>query len=240
MKNNNYEIIPAIMPKGFDDLTEKVNQVAGLVKTVQLDIMDGVFVPAKTWPYHIDSEHSDAAGDQAYWEALQGGNAGLPLADSVEYELDLMVEHADQSLDTWLAMQPSRLVFHIESIYDIDQLLFGLDSVRDIVQVGLSFDDDYSVEHLMHRYVERFDFVQVMGIDTIGAQGQPFEERAIHNILALRTHFPGKPISVDGSVNRETITRLRNAGATRFIAGSAVYGEGDIPGNIEYLKGLLG
>ncbi|MFT7557880.1 MAG: ribulose-phosphate 3-epimerase [Planctomycetota bacterium] len=234
-----YEIIPAIMPAGLDDLTVKIDQIVGLVPVVQLDIMDGIFVPEKTWPYRTDSEYADSAGDQAYWEAIQGGNAGLPMMDSVEYELDLMVDKPDQNLGEWLALQPSRIVFHVESIHDIEQLLTDLAPVRDIIQIGISFDDDYSIEHLMHHYVEHFDFVQVMGIDHIGKQGEPFEERVIHNILALQSVFPDKIVSVDGAVGRETITRLRDVGATRFVAGSAIYGEGDIAENIEYLKNLL-
>ena len=49
--NEMIEIIPAIMPEDFTDLSNKVTRVAGEVKWVQLDIMDGDFVPEKTWPY---------------------------------------------------------------------------------------------------------------------------------------------------------------------------------------------
>ena len=51
---NNIEIIPAIMPKDFADLSAKATQVASYVQSIQLDIMDGDFVPKKTWPYDGD------------------------------------------------------------------------------------------------------------------------------------------------------------------------------------------
>ena len=49
------EIIPAIMPKDYEDLDEKMSLFVGVVPFVQLDIMDGKFVPARTWPYPRDT-----------------------------------------------------------------------------------------------------------------------------------------------------------------------------------------
>lgn len=231
-------IIPAIMPTGYGDLVTKVNEVAGLVTTVQLDIMDGVFVPARTWPFMHKSDHDDAAGDAAYWQAIQAGNAGLPMLDTVEYELDLMVQYADTRLEEWLALQPARIVFHLESVQDMDSLLKRLEPVREIVEVGISFDDEGNVESLAQQWLPHFDFVQVMGIDDIGAQGQPFSERALYNLRALRQHGASTPVSVDGAVNRETIDRLAEAGADRFVVGSAVFADGNIRENIMRLDEL--
>ncbi len=45
------DIIPAIMPKTLADLEEHVARVAGAVEAVQVDVMDGLFVKPKTWPY---------------------------------------------------------------------------------------------------------------------------------------------------------------------------------------------
>ncbi|MBI3020251.1 MAG: hypothetical protein HYY60_02925 [Parcubacteria group bacterium] len=45
------EIIPAIMPRSFTELREYVEQVKGIVNVIQIDVMDGVFVPEKSWPY---------------------------------------------------------------------------------------------------------------------------------------------------------------------------------------------
>ena len=48
------EIIPAIMPRSFQELREAAESVNGLVGTAQIDIMDGIFVPEKSWPYSED------------------------------------------------------------------------------------------------------------------------------------------------------------------------------------------
>ena len=44
----NTEIIPAIMPAHFDDIDQNVSLVQHHVQTVQLDLMDGKYVPEKT------------------------------------------------------------------------------------------------------------------------------------------------------------------------------------------------
>jgi len=41
------EITPAILPKDFNELSEKISRVVNLVKTVQIDFCDGVFVEIK-------------------------------------------------------------------------------------------------------------------------------------------------------------------------------------------------
>lgn len=224
------EIIPAIMPQGLDDLNEKVGAVRGHAKVVQLDIMDGKFVQAKTWPYFHSNDR--------YFQALQNEEAGLPYWEDVDYELDLMVEHPDQHIDQWLALGPKRIVLHIESLLHPEESLKKLAEIRAIVEIGLSFDDDYEVSKL-DNYLEFVDFVQVMGIDEIGKQGESFEPRALYNITYIKEKFPDMPISVDGAVNPDTIQKLHAAGATRFVSGSAIYASGVPSENIHRLKTLL-
>ena len=43
------EIVPAIIAKDFGELKEKIKLVEPYVKAVQLDVMDGIFTPNKTW-----------------------------------------------------------------------------------------------------------------------------------------------------------------------------------------------
>ncbi len=83
------EIIPAIMPENFHHLRADVGIVADHVSVIQLDIMDGKFVPAKTWPYLRKVE--EGAPTDVYFQAIQNGDEGLPLWEKVDFELDLMI-----------------------------------------------------------------------------------------------------------------------------------------------------
>jgi ribulose-phosphate 3-epimerase len=69
-----------------------------------------------------------------------------------------------------------------------------------------------------------YDYVQVMGIEHEGQQGQPADPRAVELVRALREAHPDLPIQVDGGVNAEHIPALVEAGASRLVAGSAVFG----------------
>jgi ribulose-phosphate 3-epimerase len=63
-----------------------------------------------------------------------------------------------------------------------------------------------------------------MGIEHEGQQGQPADPRAVELVRALREAHPDLPIQVDGGVNAEHIPALVEAGASRLVAGSAVFG----------------
>src|SRR3989344_5430112 len=45
------EILPAILPKNYEDLKNKVALVRGIAPVVQVDLCDGIFVPSLTWPF---------------------------------------------------------------------------------------------------------------------------------------------------------------------------------------------
>lgn len=207
-------IIPAIIPKNQTELTTKVKPLRGVVPYVQIDVCDGIFVKTKT-QFHE-----------------------LPFLDEIEYELDLMISRPEDSLEEYIELQPARIIIHLESVKNIQKLFLILERVRGIIEIGLSIQNDTS-EELLEKYIEDVDFIQVMGIATIGSQGQPFDERCLERISYLHRKYPHLPMSVDGSVSEETIVRLRDAGATRFVAGSAVFGTRDYARNIEHLEGLL-
>jgi ribulose-phosphate 3-epimerase len=61
-----------------------------------------------------------------------------------------------------------------------------------------------------------------MGIHEIGVQGQPFSERVLDDIRYFKQRYSHLPITVDGSMNADTIQRVCEAGADRFIVGSAI------------------
>jgi ribulose-phosphate 3-epimerase len=72
------------------------------------------------------------------------------------------------------------------------------------------------------------DFVQFMGIDNVGFQGQEFDDRVLEKISDLRDMYPNIQISVDGGVSFDNAADLISAGATRLISGSAIFETGDI------------
>lgn len=232
------EIIPAIMPDSYDDLVAKAGRVRGLVPVAQIDIMDGIFVRSKSWPYATGGIKKDE-----HFVALSKQDEGMPFWEELDYEIDLMIAEPERHIDEWLPLGASRLIFHIEAIKDRD-LFFAHDifkeGARDIdgekvIQIGLAINPDTPLDGLLSD-ISRVEFVQCMGIGRIGYQGQPFDERVLEQINQLRVSNPNLPISVDGGVNRETAPLLRAAGANRLVAGSAIFGASDVASAIRELK----
>ena len=229
------EIIPAVMPKNYEDLKNKVALVRGVVPAVQIDLMDGKFVRNISWPF------DDMENPQSKYQKIMREEEGLPFWEDVDYELDLMVLDAVQNFDLYLKLGAKRLIFHIEAVEDeteFKEFIEGIDLyIRDNTQIGVAINTITPVEKIFP-LVPHIDFVQCMGIETIGRQGEPFDNRVLDHIKALRKEFPELIISVDGGVNLDSASLLKDAGANRLIVGSAIFQSFDIREAIDRLQNI--
>jgi ribulose-phosphate 3-epimerase len=184
-----------------------------------LDVVDGQFVPAASWPY-------SPVGHPA--EVQQ-------FTDAYTLEVDLMVLDPLPAAEAWEAAGADMLVFHIETVSVEDLAAFAS---RTRATIGVSLHGDTPLADLTP-YVPFAEYVQLMGIRTIGAQGLPFDERVLEWIPAVQKLYPEMMVSVDGSVNATTLPRLVAAGANRFICGSAIVGQPDPAAAHAALRALI-
>ena len=219
------EIIPALIPHSFEEIKKTLMGISAFSKAVQIDLVDGQFVPFTSWPYLETSEDI-----QMQFQKL----SGVTLTSDIE--IDAMVLNPELHMETWIQNGVSRIIIHIESTSRLDDIL-GID--RRDVQLGLSLNNDSSLSLLLPHQVSQIDFIQVMGIAQIGAQGQAFDERVIERIKTLKVQYRDLAISVDGSVNATTLPLLLEAGATRFVVGSAILQATDARSAYESLIKLI-
>jgi len=211
-------VVPALIPASEADLKESLKKIAWSSE-VQIDVVDGKAVPFVSWPYEPQGEPISIKGDIAGFTV----------------EVDLMTENPLPAAKKWLEAGVDMLVFHLENISLADFSFFTKETK---VSVGISALNDTSFSELCE-YVQEADYVQLMGIAEIGTQGQPFDERVLERIKKIKELFPQKPISIDGSVNEETIKRLVEAGASRLIVGSAITKKPDTFSAYENLCSLI-
>lgn len=221
------EIIPAVMPKSFDDLVEKAGFFAGVVPLIQLDIMDGKFVPARTWPYH--------PGDE-YFKEILSEERGMPEWDILDYEVDLMIEKPEEHVLKWVMAGALRIIVHVEGMKDFETIRNIVP--KGLVELGLAINTTTPLSAL-EPYLDRVDFVQCMGIEKIGFQGEAFDERVLEHVRSIRTLRPDMPISIDGAVSMKTAETLVEAGATRLVAGSAILKSGDVSLAVLEMRNLV-
>jgi len=233
------EIIPALMPKSFEQLQQYAGQFSGLVKGVQVDVMDGIFVPETSWPYEADGALSTS------FKEIVGRDRKIPEEDALYYELDLMIDSPEKGIKAWTQTGAQRLVFHYESIKDQDWFWKQLAHVKSPapelgvfgVEMGLALNITTPNEQIIP-HIEKLDFVQFMGIEKIGFQGQLFDERVLPKIEDLRERFPELIISIDGGVSLDIAPRLIDAGVNRLVAGSAILKSEDTKKTIKEFQSL--
>ncbi len=213
-------IVPAVIPKSEAEVIS-LTKALSFSPEFHLDVVDGKFVPSISWPY-------EPVGEPV---------AVKPYTDAFTLEVDLMVENPIKAARAWEKAGADMLVFHIETV-DLPSFIdYCTHTSRDI-SIGVSFHGDTPIEALLP-YVPHADYIQVMGIHTIGLQGQPFSEEAFSKLERLKQEFPHMPISVDGSVNEATVARLVKAGADRLIVGSAIVKQDDPEAAYNNLRSLI-
>ncbi|MCH7529747.1 hypothetical protein IIB50_01380 [Patescibacteria group bacterium] len=231
------EIIPAVMPKNLNDLESVLSRLVKLVPLIQIDVMDGKFVPSKNFPYEV--------GTIIEFKDIISGEKKFPFIADIDFEVDLMVDKPEEVIDDWIDIGARRIIVHIESAANIKNILRDViakvteseDSDISAVEIGLAINTTTS-NNALSPYITDIDFVQFMGIEKIGYQGQPFDERVIQKIVDLHRAHPEIIISVDGGVTLETAPSLIKAGANRLVSGSAILQSDDIEETIEQFKTL--
>jgi len=226
------EIIPAVLAQNYDDLREKISRFSNYAKIIQIDMCDGKFVPSYSWPMQTK--------DEASVQNILNEEDGLPAWDHVDFEFDLMIKNVHTQFEFFTRLGAKRLVFHLEA-EDKEQFIEFLESMdpywRDNLEIGLAINTNTDINEISP-FINLIDFVQCMGIEHIGFQGEPFNEKVIEQIKNLKEKYPDLIISVDGSVNENTAPLLVEAGATRLIIGSALNESYDVEETIREFEEL--
>lgn len=232
---NNVDIVPAVLEASLADIEARLAQVRGAVPSVQLDVVDGIFAPNRTWPYADATERDEFA-------RIAAQEQGLPLWEDFDFEIDLMLRNPAREAERWIDAGAVRIVVHAES-HDAQKALELLVPYRGEddalgIRVGIAFSCAASASDL-DAFGGLFDYVQVMGIARVGFQEQPFDERAILLVREIRAAYPNLPIQVDGGVSAETARTLVDAGANRLVAGSAIFGNANPRAALRHLSNLV-
>ncbi|MBI4118370.1 MAG: hypothetical protein HY455_02475 [Parcubacteria group bacterium] len=226
------EIIPALLEKEYTEIEHKASLVRGLVPTLQIDVMDGVFAPDVSWPYED--------GKQAGFERLLEGDVPLPFWEAFQYEIDLMIQDPEEDISEWIKTGASRIIVHVESTKNLEEIVgtYGaLSGFAESLELGLALSIG-TPNDILEPYIDRVSVVQFMGISQIGFQGQPFDERVLGKMRDLRAAHPDVTISVDGGVSLKNAPGIIAAGANRLVSGSAIWKSGNPEESIKKFKSL--
>jgi ribulose-phosphate 3-epimerase len=197
-------IAPSILASDFGRLRSQVEEVIAAGATViHVDVMDGHFVPPITMGPIV-------------CEALKGVDAVL--------DVHLMIERPERQLADFARAGADCLTVHAEAT---PQLHFALQQARELgALAGLALCPGTGLSPLQET-AELVDLALCMTVNP-GWGGQrfiPTSPAKVERIAAAVT--ADTVIQVDGGVDLRTIGACAAAGATSFVAGSAVFGTPD-------------
>lgn len=204
-------VVPALIPRFISHIFTTIELVKSFSSEIQIDVVDGEFVNSVSWPYGA----GDMSGDP---------NQLAVLGEKIGIEFDLMVTNPEIEVERFLAVHPARIIVHADARPDVVVLSARIRNSG--VRFGLACSNDTPLEVFLEDLVHA-DYAQCMGVTPVGAQGRPFDQRTVERVRAVRARFPEMEIAVDGSVNKDTIPLLKEAGATRFACGSAILSTAD-------------
>jgi ribulose-phosphate 3-epimerase len=195
-------VAPSILAADFGRLREEVSAVidAG-ASVIHVDVMDGHFVPPITMGPNVV-------------EALRDLGAHL--------DVHLMIERPERQIADFAKAGAGTITIHAESTPHVD---YTLDHVRSAgCRASLAVNPATPLD--VFREVE-VDQALCMTVNP-GWGGQRFIARSLDRIARLRALIGGDAdLEVDGGIDAETAGPCADAGATLFVAGTAIFGAPD-------------
>ena len=214
-------VAPSILAADFSQLGAQVREVldAG-AKVIHVDVMDGHFVPPITMgPLAVN----------ALREIV--GEYGAML------DVHLMIEHPERQVAEFAKAGAGSITIHAEATPHLDHVLAEIAGAG----VGASLAVCPSTPVMVYGEVKHFiDMALCMTVNP-GWGGQEFIEASVGKIARL-SHMlaEGVALEVDGGITLGSAERCRGAGATTFVAGTAVLGSKDPAGAYVALAEAVG
>jgi ribulose-phosphate 3-epimerase len=203
-----FEILPGILEKDDASCVEKFSAIRPFAKSVHIDLLDGKYAPNTT---------------------ILDPTAFSSYSQDFFLEVHMMVDEPIGYLESFANAGFRRFIGHVERMSD--QVAFVAKAER-FGEVVLGVDLHTPVDAVRVPLVD-LDGVLVMTVKA-GFSGQKFEMGALSKVKELRGKDALLPLEIDGGVCEDTIAFGRDAGATRFVATSCLFGSPD-PGK-QYQK----
>jgi ribulose-phosphate 3-epimerase len=200
-------VAPSILSSDFSRLGSQVAEVmdAG-ARLIHVDVMDGHFVP----PITIGPLVAGSIADQVH----EGGGA---------VDVHLMIERPEQQIGEFARAGADSISIHAEATPHINRTL---SAIRDHgCLAGLAINPGTPVEAVreLRGYA---DILLCMTVNP-GWGGQPFIPESPDKVARLKSLAGEAAIEADGGIDPDTVPSVAAAGASLFVAGSALFGTDD-------------
>lgn len=213
-------LAPSILAADFSNLSQQIRAVEiGCADLIHCDIMDGKFVPNITFGPKIVS--------------TLRGLTKLPI------DVHLMIEKPQNIIQDFIKAGANYITVHQEEVVHLDGVLNSIKEQG--VKAGVSINPSTPIETLFP-ILHLADLILVMSVNP-GFGGQSLIEYTLEKIRQLekvkRENNHNFLIEIDGGVNSDNISKVKEAGCDIIVAGTAVFNNEDITATTTQLKNLI-
>ena len=197
-------IAPSLLAADFSRLAEEARAIESAgADWLHIDVMDGHFVPNITiGPVVIDAVRNAT---------------GLPL------DVHLMIEKPERYIDRFVEAGAATVGVHVETCPNLHRTL---SQIREAGARACVVLNPATPAEAIEMVLPCVDQVLVMTVNP-GFGGQRFIAGMLPKIEKIRRWIDDGGLSVDlevdGGITRETIPQVASAGASVFVAGTAVF-----------------
>ena len=183
---------------------------------LHIDVMDGNFVPNISFgPVVIKSIREKS---------------------KMIFDVHLMIDEPSRYIKDFADAGADIIVVHQESTKHLHRAIMAIKEAGK--KAGVSLNPATPIETLKY-VLGDLDMVLIMSVNP-GFGGQSFIPESLQKIRDLKAMIDEKgldiDIQVDGGISAENIAQVVEAGANIIVAGSAIYGNGNINQNVKELR----
>lgn len=194
-------IAPSILAADLAHLQEEVDSVEAFADWLQVDVMDGHFVPNLSF----------------------GASVIRNLKTKLSLDIHLMVANPADRLREFLEMGAESVTFHAEAVPAHDARMLLIEAIRGGgAKAGIALNPETGVS-VVADVLDHVDLVLVMSVHP-GFSGQKFLPDVLQKVRELRKKYPDLMIQMDGGIDEQTAPLCLQAGATNLVAASAIFG----------------
>ena len=174
---------------------------------IHIDVMDGEFVEKNTYQKMLELS--------SYVRRI----SNMPL------DVHLMVKDVETAINVFAPVEANLITFHLEACKDEEEVFKFINMIKDNhSRVGIAVKPDTKIEEI-YKFLPFIHVVLVMTVEP-GKGGQTLISDMVDKIGSLKNHIDENNldtvIEVDGGINLATCERVKEAGASMLVAGTAI------------------